>query len=275
MPPDTDAWFVDERVNILRGKAAEDAIRARSDAAYVKEGEGISSVPRERWQVAQSFERTGWMEKWGGLGDDRNLQHAQDFYGYQALGGAGRTYQHAIELGCGPFTNLRVIADVVPISRISLLDPLMESYLTLPTCAYSRTALRTHFHKKTIPVEETFPLPIEDMPVGVRRYDLVIMINVIEHCIDIRAIFAKILAITEPGSMFVFHDTIYDAARVDSSVRDRYYEAGHPLLVAYPVLRAFMDDHFEPYYFRRTPRPADQIDASPMIGRFYFIGQRR
>jgi SAM-dependent methyltransferase len=268
-----DAWFVDERVNILRGPPAEAAVRERSDAKYVKEGVGIVAVPRERWAVAQTFERTGWLEKWRGVEDDRNLQHAQDFNGYRVL--AGRRFGHAIELGCGPFTNLRVISDVVPIERVSLLDPLLESYLTLPTCRYSRQALRMHFSGRMLPVAEAMALPIEDMPVEGRRYDIVVMMNVIEHCFDVGKIFENLLAIMARGSVLVLQDAVYDPAKTRAMAGEKFYEAGHPLQVGYPVLRRFMEEHFEMLYFARYPDPPDQIEVCPHVGRFYFVGERR
>ena len=49
-----EALFVDENVNILRGKDAEKAIGARSDARYLTEGQGIVRVPRDRWKIAQT-----------------------------------------------------------------------------------------------------------------------------------------------------------------------------------------------------------------------------
>ncbi|MGN6370808.1 MAG: class I SAM-dependent methyltransferase [Phycisphaerae bacterium] len=268
-----EAWFVDEGVNILRGAAAEAAIRDRSDARHLVPGKGIVRIPAERWKIAQTFERTGWMEKWRGTSDDRNLLHAEACNHYHAL--AGRRFEHAIELGCGPFTNIRVIADIADIAKTTLLDPLMASYLELPKCRYSRTELRTHSASRVIPIAETMICPIEEMPVENRRYDLVVMMNVIEHCFDVQKIFEKILAITAPGAIFVFHDAIYDADKTASVVKGHYYEAGHPLMVAFPLLQAFMKDHFETLHYTEVPEPADQIEVCPHVGLFYFIGRRR
>ncbi len=196
-----EAWYVDENTGVLRGEEAERAIRERSDARFLSE-EGIVRVPAERWKTAQQFERTGWMEKWHGASDDRNLQHAEEFEGYGAI--AGERFERAMELGCGPFTNLRIIADFVSIGRVSLLDPLIESYLTLPNCRYAKGTLRAHSGDPVLPVEEMLACPIEKMPVEGRGYDLVVMMNVIEHCFDVHLIFEKILAITLAGIGFCF-----------------------------------------------------------------------
>ncbi len=268
----SDAWFVDERVNILRGSQAQDAIRARSDLRYLTEGEGIVRVPAERWTIAQTFERTGWMEKWRGLSDDRNIDHAREFNGYRSL--AGRRFAHAIELGCGPFTNLRVIAEVAPLERVSLLDPLIESYLTLPTCRYNRQVLVSHSGRQRIAVGELFAGPIEDTPLDGRSYDLVAMLNVIEHCYDVGKIFDKILSITRPGSVLVFQDYTYDVEKSRRVLAEEYYEAGHPLMVGPGVLHRFMSEHFEMLYYSKVPEKPQEV-ACPREAAVYFIGVRR
>ncbi|HVT81898.1 MAG TPA: class I SAM-dependent methyltransferase [Phycisphaerae bacterium] len=265
-----EALFVDEKVNILRGADAEKAIQARSDARYLTEGQGIVRVPLERWKIAQTFERTGWMEKWRGAGDDRNLLHAEEYNGYRSL--AGRTFHHAVELGCGPFTNLRVIGDFAPIENVTLLDPLIESYLQLPKCHYTREALRTHSGGRSMPIAQLHACPIEEMPVT-KKFDLIVMMNVIEHCFDVQKIFEKILALAAPGAIFVFHDCIYDASKTQAVLADKYYEAGHPLMVAYPVMEKFMREHFQTLYFSRCPDAPDQLEVCPHTGRFYFMGK--
>lgn len=265
-----EALFVDEKVNILRGADAEKAIEARSDARYLTEGQGIVRVPLERWKIAQTFERTGWMEKWRGAGDSRNLIHAEEYNGYRSI--AGRTFENAIELGCGPFTNIRVIGDFVEVKQVTLLDPLIESYLQLPKCRYTREAIKTHTGERTMPIVQMLTCPLEEMPVTT-RYDLIVMMNVIEHCFDVEKIFAKLLEMAAPGAMFVFHDCIYDPDKTKSVVASKYYEAGHPLMVAYPVMQKFMRDNFETFYFSRCPAPAEQLEVCPHVGRFYFIGQ--
>jgi SAM-dependent methyltransferase len=272
MRDEAEAWFVDEQINILRGAAAEAAIQTRSDSRYWQAGQGITRIPQERWRIAQTFERAGWMEKWRGATDDRNLFHAEAFNSYHAL--HGRHFKHAIELGCGPFTNLRVIGDFVRVDAVSLLDPLLESYLQLPKCRYTRQVLRLHSGKQELAVAETFACPIEEMPAQ-RNYDLIVMMNVIEHCFDVELIFEKILAISRPGTVFIFHDSIYDAEKTRSVLERKYYEAGHPLMVGYEVMEQFMARHFSTLYFSRIPEPDDQIEVCPHVGRFYFIGERK
>lgn len=157
------------------------------------------------------------MEKWAGAADDRNLQHMADFDNYHAL--HGMTFDHAIELGCGPFTNLRLIGQVCSIAKCTLLDPLIESYLghkhwRLTERHYDvarvlwqssrqlgnlgrgvRRVIRrlapNLLAMKGIPISELIASPIEEMPTQ-RCYDLIVIVNVVRHCYDINLIFENV-----------------------------------------------------------------------------------
>lgn len=270
-----EAWYVDEQARVLRGAAAEEAVRERSDARFVSE-DGIVRVTQERWATAQQFERSGWMDRWNGASDDRNLLHAEEFEGYAAI--AGRRFARAIELGCGPFTNLRVIADFVEIGKVTLLDPLLESYRGLANCRYREGTLRAHSGDPVLEVEEMLACPIEKMPaiaLAGRKYDLVVMMNVMEHCFDAGLIFRKILEIIEPGGVLIFHDSMYDPQKTRRVVAEKYYEAGHPLMVGYPVMQRFMREFFRELFFKEAPNPPDYPEVCPHAGHFYFLGERR
>ena len=134
-----DYWFVDENWNILEGEAAKKELELTSDTEFLTEDNGIILVSRERWKIAQQFEKVGWMEKRVGARSDRNIQHMADFDHYACL--KGLSFRHAIELGCGPFTNLRLIGQVCQVKTCSLLDPLIESYLKLPNRSYDNQNL--------------------------------------------------------------------------------------------------------------------------------------
>jgi len=165
---------------------------------------------------------------------------------------------------------------------ITLLDPLIESYLTLPNVSYSRTALRIvrplgrwghsghgllrRAARKacrlvpplgggSIPIHELLDTQIERMPDRSRAYDLVIIINVIEHCLDAHRIFDLILSISRPGAVLVFHDHLYNHDTVARMVRGHHYEAGHPLMVDRKVIEEFYHRHYTPLYERYSTEP--------------------
>ena len=297
MSDDPKFLYVDENLHFVTGDEAARALQEHSDAAFLDPAKGVVRVPKERWKQAQKYERDTWLVANAGASDDRNLAHEAAFGGYAAL--ASRTFRHAIELGCGPFTNLRIVARHCRIERCSLLDPLIREYLNHPHCTYDERALRIGdtplgrtlgasrpgraarrvlramvpaLIEQRVPIAQLLPMPIEEMPDG--RHDLVVMINVLEHCFDANAIFDKILAILPPGGVLVFHDKLFEPAEIADDVRTRF-DAGHPLRVGRPVIEAFVNDHFTPLY-RKMEKVADEFEEIDLSREgIYFIGERK
>lgn len=290
--------YVDEQLHILQGNQAADALREHSDAAYLDPRDGVVRVPKQRWQEAQRYERGTWMVANTEADDDRNSAHMDNFDRYAAL--AGRTFAHAIELGCGPFTNLRLIGQKCAIARCSLLDPLISDYLNHRHCTYARHSLRTGLtHLSTIlgstlpgralrrvfrmiaprsienliPIEQLLPIPIEEMP-SRSAYDLVVMLNVLEHCYDATVIFDRILSILKPGGTFVFHDKLFTAAEAADDVRTRF-DAGHPLRVGGGVIEAFLETNFTPLFTRHGVVEDGFEEHDLSRDGIYFIGTRK
>ncbi len=125
-----------------------------------------------------------------------------------------------------------------------------------------------------MPVAKTIAAPIEELSPG-QRYDLVVMINVIEHCYDLRRILATILDLLPDGGIFVFSDKYFDHDDVASFVRT-YYDAGHPLRVDRRVLSEFMQRNFERLYEKVVPVD-ERIAGETTVhyDEFYFVGRRR
>lgn len=279
------------------GYDAELLLQQENDARWLEPGAGVLQVPAERWKQAQAYERGTWMEDAAHALEDRNDEHAVGFGSYAAL--RGRVFPQAIELGCGPFTNLRVIARSCQVERATLLDPLLASYKQHRNCTYGDGWLRVRetarsrrwgstphgrvarkllrrvapdFFVERIRVVEELPVPIEAMPER-PPYDLVVLINVLEHCYDARKIFAQIDRLTHPGSLFVFHDKLYDATRVADRVASRF-DAGHPLRIDEQVLRKELLAPFRPLH-EATGRHVEHFHGVDLTERLlYFVGER-
>ena len=235
-------WFVGEDGVVVTGEQARAALSRTGDAAYVSEGgKGIVRVSHSRWLTAQEYERRCWMERSAEASNDRNDQHFADFGGYRAL--RGMVFGHAIELGCGPFTNLRLIGRVCKVHDCTLLDPLIDTYLHHSHVMYDRTRLQCAEESAlarglsspkplrgvrrvirtvapsllvspcTIPIRELIAHPVEEMPTD-KQYDLIVIINVLEHCYDVELVLRNILAVAAKGSMLVFHETCHAADQV-------------------------------------------------------------
>jgi SAM-dependent methyltransferase len=288
---------IDEKVRILTDEAARQVLAQENDSAFVDPVRGITRVTRERWMTAQRAERTHWMDLGIRAMDDRNFEHLSHFDGYGAL--RGMRFERAIELGCGPFTNLRLIADVCSVGECDLLDPLIDEYVGHPYCRYSRGALLVEnaslpewFRRqmsrfawavrrgyglrlgrpKAVPVDRRIASPIEEMPRD-RAYDLVVMVNVLEHCYDVDRVFESIRAITRPGSVIVFHDKYYDPSDA-MRLSETCYDAAHPLRVGRGVVEAGLAD-FESLLMTVDPVHSEFGGCSFDNDYVYFVGRRK
>jgi SAM-dependent methyltransferase len=290
--------FVDEDLEAYTGESARERLARTNDIAYLHHEAGIVRVPKSRWATAQAYERRTWMEAAAHAHEDRNEDHAVAFDGYQAL--SGRNFERAIELGCGPFTNLRMVARRTRVGRCVLLDPLIQSYREHRHCTYSLKQLRLAPSRlnrwlegslalrairrlvravasdalhEGVAVERLIAAPIEEMP-ECGTFDLVILVNVLEHCFDAQAIFDRVLQLCPPGSVLVFHDRLYMPEDMRSDLENRY-DAGHPLRIAAPVIKRFLAERFTPLYEHEI----DLVDASYGLDLtergLYFIGERK
>jgi SAM-dependent methyltransferase len=292
--------FVDEKQNIYTGEEAREKIAQNSDKDFLEEGKGVIKVSPERWKQAQSYERHFWMERAKQSDDDRNIEHFNDFGAYASI--KGLSFNSAIELGCGPFTNLRIIATQVKIGRCTLEDPLIDDYLKHAHTTYNQKFLNTgdksldpilirmirrlirplapklagklRLSKGKLPIDELIPHPIENMPVS-KTHDLIVMINVIEHCQDLETIFSKILALSKPGSIFVFCDKYYTYPKIKEIITEQCFEAGHPLLADKSVVEGFLHSHFEPLYEKLIMKENDISGFDWSFDSVYFIGKRK
>lgn len=266
-PREAPVFIADDRT-VLTGEAARRALATRSDAPRVRPGSGITRVEPERWQEAQRYERRTWMNDFRNVADDRNQFHATQFQGYESL--KGKEFSAAIELGCGPFTNMRLIAPVTNIGEIHLLDPLINDYVTHPNCTYSEGALRT----PTLPARPvTLHASAIENFLAPKSFDLVVMVNVIEHCMDAERIFSNLLSMLQVGGTLVFHDRSYDAADLAENLRHEY-DAGHPLRVDRAVIDRFLTDNFTPVLSRVVRFERTKWGADRSYDGVYFIGTR-
>lgn len=290
--------FIDRDVRVFEGDEAAARIAEHNDRRFFQEGRGVARVDQDRWVEAQTYERKTWLERNRSVLDDRNRTHLARFFGYEAV--AGRHFHRAIELGCGPFTNLRLILEVATADQVHLLDPLVRDYLEHPLCRYrggrlgglgarlgvdalialrnprlalaeAATALRIGgLRGRPVELEAS---SIEDFRTS-HRFDLVVMINVIEHCRDLDAVFAKIDELLLPGGTFVFHDAFMSPAGVRATIED-VFDAGHPIRVQRSVVDAFLEPRFD-VEFRSEFRDVEEFGGREFdTTSLFYIGRRK
>ncbi|HET7928782.1 MAG TPA: class I SAM-dependent methyltransferase, partial [Actinomycetota bacterium] len=217
--------------------------------------------------------------------------------GYRAL--AGRQFERAIELGCGPFTNLRLILPLTETKHVHLLDPLIEDYVSHPQCRYRGgrlggvlslpspgslwawrrpvAALRELVTSARVGGLRGRPVQLEATSIEDfhprERFDLVVMINVLEHCRDVDAVLAAIEQLLAPEGTFVFHDRFVPSRCLERTVEE-VYDAGHPIRIERSVLDDFLKSRFDAE-FRSEFRDLDTFGGREFeVSSVYFIGRR-
>jgi len=256
---------IDENVSIKTGEFATEIFDRQNDKEFLSEN-GVVKITKQRWSLAQSTEAKHWMDLGKNSNDDRNYEHASLFNNYKDL--ANIKFESVIELGCGPFTNLRVIANTTDMSSCSLLDPLIDQYLTHPYCAYGNKI--TLNSPKNIKINKLFNIPAEELPQD-QIYDLVVCINVIEHCFDAEAVLNKMYDICLPNGFVVFSEKLHSYEQAKKSV-DEVYDAAHPIRLGKDLFEKFANK-FDIKQNTIISVRNDLIEATQDY--VYFIGQKK
>lgn len=209
--------------DVRTGDDALDAIHQQNDANYYDPVYGVIRVPLDRWRLAQGYESRGWLHCWSDQNDDRSVEHANLFDGYQAL---KKDLGHVCEIGCGPFTQLKRIIEGRQASLVTLLDPLLHAYRRLPNCQYKNGKFRG---LPTILRNE-----MAESLTDFASFDTIICVNVLEHVMDAPIVLENIKRAMKAGGTLVFGEKAFDEF-------DPHYnfDMGHPIHVKKPLLEGF------------------------------------
>jgi len=257
--------FIDEDATILIDEDATKQLVKINDKRYLENiNNGIIKVDNNRWLEAQSYEKKMWLNNLNLVSDDRNYDHLNNFDNYSFLNDFNKNDLSIIELGCGPFTNLRLIIEKIKgtITEIDLLDPLIYSYLNHQNCTYKNSNLQNH---KVNLIESS----IEDYVFG-KKYDIVVMLNVLEHCMDIDFIFKKIKVILKDDGLFIFGDCCIKNEMI-SDLINNLYDTGHPLRITESKLDSYIDEYDDKIFYNKLIDQYDQpwrVDKYAVLRKF-------
>ena len=213
-------------------------------------------VSESRWKEAQKWESNHWVgaqrarAKFGknfvwrilsafGLvsryrGDDDNQWWKEQFKNYEFL---PETMRNVIEVGCGPYTNVRTMLDRCHFNHLYLSDPLIRTYttfkLTFVADMYAQAACVLDDH------------PIEDLPFASDYFDLVVMINVLDHVKDARRCMDTVVRITKPGGYLIIGQELTSEEDL-VKIAGNPGQVGHPITVDGKWFDPWLDKGFEP-----------------------------
>lgn len=286
--------FIDENINIKTGDEAAKYIKEKNDGQYFNDKKGIAKVDKGRWEKAQKAEHTHWMKLGLQTINDRNIAHYNNYEAYKSI--KEKRFSKAIEIGCGPFTNLRLIGSVCKIEKCVLLDPLVDYYLKHPHCPYDNSYLyiespgitykasRKYFTRlyrfirkmvyKKIIIESLFNIPFEEFETN-KKYDLVVIINVLEHCYDVEKVFKNINNILNKNGVLIFSDKLMTIEKIQNEV-NVIYDAAHPLRINKDFILDYLKNNFIPsYHFINIDSVEVEDGIKAGFNELYFIGIKK
>ena len=254
---------INENIEVKIGEDAEAIFEKQNDKEFL-DNNGVNKITTERWKLAQITEEKHWMVRNITENDDRNFEHCKKFDNYNCI--RNIIFNKSIEIGCGPFTNLRIIADIADINNCVLLDPLIDKYLNHDNCRYNKGKLITN-SGKLVNIEKLLNIPGEQL-LEEHNYDLAVCINVLEHCYDIELFLDNLYRIC--NGYFIFHDKIFSQEQAKRSVEE-IYDAAHPLRVGKELIINFLNN-FEKVYEK------SEIIENELTGIdqefIYFVGRK-
>ncbi|CAC5416572.1 unnamed protein product [Mytilus coruscus] len=229
-----------------------------SDECFYSNVTGTLSVSCERWHGAQSVEQITWDKRV--TSTDRNEAHAKSFNYYQSL---PQHLGNIIEIGAGPFTQAQTIVHGKTATSITLIEPMAFHYMTnVKRCFYKNGTFGN------LPTT-ILSIPAEELS-NIRKFDTLIMINVIEHVYDAISILNSAINLIKENGLFIWHERLWDDyLGVASSVNDREFQL-HPVHIKYVIAKLVMSMFDENYISWDT----EELRRLKNQG-VYFIGRKR
>ena len=215
--------WIGSPIDVRHDEAALAALETENDAKYWSDESGIIKVDSDRWLKAQEYERDTWMRYATDASSDRDADHLSLFDNYDVL---PYILGDILEIGCGPFTQTRVILRGREASSITLLDPLLDHYKSHQYCAYNTL----------LPIPSLQAMPAEDLD-DKGQFDIIICINVLEHVRDVNQVLDNIKRALRSGGLVVMGERTYDQLDVT-----QLYDVGHPIRIKSSVLNNFKNE---------------------------------
>jgi SAM-dependent methyltransferase len=210
--------------------------------------DSIRRVSTERWQEAQEWELALWREGqrkrgWKRLvwplvapalralnwhrawGDDWNHWWKSRFDDYSFL---PVELGDMIELGCGPYTNTRVIIEHRQARRVVCSDPLIRSYIT-----FQGRWLAEAYVEGLVEIDDH---AIEELPFVPESFDLVVIINVLDHVRDAERCLQAAVDLVRPGGYLLLGQDLSN----DEDIASHPYDTGHPIRLRHEDLEPYL-----------------------------------
>ena len=251
----------------------------------------ILKTSEKRWSDAQEFERSLWITnnqrnsylkilakfvravknpkmlfnylKYRDFycGDDWNYWWMEQFENYIML---PKSVERALEIGCGPYTNIRLISKICKIKEIYCCDPLIDAYIS-----FKLTWLSTAASRKKIRISND---KCENLTFDDNYFDLIVCINVLDHVQNADKCLKEMIRLAKQDGFIVFGQDLSDEE--DLSNRIVCDDIGHPIKIHHTTLDVILDDVCECRLKKILPRDKGRNPIAH-YGTYIFIGQKK
>lgn len=244
----------------------------------------VTKVSKGRWQAAQAFEVEA-IRSVVEAQDDWNHWWRNKFDDYRLL--KGKHFKSVMEVGCGPFTNLRFILPQIKTENIFLEDPLLQSYMdfrtgVLPQSRASRILGRPAPQPAPVFIQQLFKdpsyrvhlssAPLEELPFNDGLTDLVVCINVLDHVFDVETCMRQMDRVLKPGGFLVLGQDLSneeDYAQAPESWKD----VGHPIKLDESELEKYFKN-YRALFKKILPRKAGR-NPDAHYGTYLLIARKK
>jgi len=230
------------------------------------------AVTEDKWLEAQEWEKAHWVNTqrlraryfknwiWRAMnicglvdkyrGDDWNKWWSSQFNDYDFL---PPVVDDAIEVGCGPYTNLRYVIKRCRPNHMFLSDPLIRTYiqfkLSFTADAYRRGFCVLDDH------------PLEHIPYRDNYFDVLLMINVLDHVKDAGKCMENATRILKQGGILVLGQDLTNEDDLKVLNEDPGL-VGHPVKLPEEWFVPRLEPHFETVVKKLLPREMGREPAN-------------
>jgi ubiquinone/menaquinone biosynthesis C-methylase UbiE len=255
----------------------------------------VVSVDNKKWHEAQEFESAVWVKSnrensifqvvmkflralkndprhflelvwyWDFYaGDDWNFWWKRAFEDYKVL---PPSFNKALEVGCGPYTNMRLLYKVRKIGEMHCLDPLMDLYLSFKHNWLAVQAKQGKVH--------TYKSQGEKLAFADSTFDLVICNNVLDHVENAEACLDEIYRVLCPGGYFIFGQDLSNEEDLEmQKEKERGFFVGHPIKLHHELLDQMLNLRYDAKLKKVLSRE-DGRDPRYHYGTYILIGIKK
>lgn len=192
--------------------------------------------------------------------DDWNYWWQSKFANYSFL---PPVIDDLLELGCGPYTNARLIRQICKIGHITCTDPLASEYIH-----FKHSWLARAFAARQVEVVQH---PAEDVPFLSNSFGCTVMVNVLDHVRDSLACLSEAIRVTESDGFFILGQDLTneeDIKKIENAL-----DIGHPIRLEHELINQIILPNFIPIIHSILPR---EQGRAPQFhyGTFIFVGRK-